>query len=245
MERRQLVTERVYALGLVAAGLGRELVRPAEFIRESVSLARNELRDVVERFEEQRMDVRLVRAKLSALESRLAAALEGVERVMSIAESVTLPPSEEVRDDVELPEVLRVALRIVRGEIRHRADIELDLGTVPPVKGSCTKLSHVVLNLLASAIEASADPCRRGLVTVRLRSEGTMVNLEVSDNGPQIPAGDLPHLFDPFHASLARRGTGIGLAISKTIVEEMGGRIEAANHPRGGAFFRVSLPASG
>jgi signal transduction histidine kinase len=244
MERRQLVTERVYALGLVATGLGRELVRPAESIRESVTIARTELRDIVDRFESDRVDTRVVRAKLFELEARLGSALEGVERVMSIAQSVALPGSEGGHDEVQLCDVLRVALRIVRGEIRHRADIELDIVDVPPVKGSGTKLSQVVLNLLVNAIEASADASRRGLIRVCLRRDGGNVHLEVSDNGSEIPVSDLPHLFDPFHASTSRRGTGIGLAISKSIVEEMGGHIEAANLPRGGAFFRVVLPAA-
>ncbi|HVW27322.1 MAG TPA: ATP-binding protein [Polyangiaceae bacterium] len=244
MERRQLVTERVYALGLVAAGLGRELVRPAESIRESVTIARTELRDIVDRFENARIDARLVRARLSDLEARLGSALEGVERVMSIAHSVALPGSEALPDEVELNEVLRVALRIVRGEIRRRADIELDIVDVPPVRGSGTKLSQVVLNLLVNALEASTDANHRGLIRVCVRREGGFVHLEISDNGPEIPASDLPHLFDPFHASASRRGTGIGLAISKSIVEEMGGHIEAANLPRGGAFFRVVLPAA-
>jgi C4-dicarboxylate-specific signal transduction histidine kinase len=244
MERRQLVTERVYALGLVAAGLGRELVRPAESIRESVSLARTELREMVERFETQKVDKRLLCAKLAELEARLGASLEGVERVMSIAHSVTLPGADGAADDVQLGDVLRAALRIVRGEIRHRADIELDLVDVPPVKGSSAKLNQVVLSLLVNAIEASSDSGKRGLVKVCLRPEGASVHLEVSDNGPEIPASDLPHLFDPFHASSSRRGTGIGLAISKTIIEEAGGSIEAANHPRGGAFFRIVLPAT-
>jgi signal transduction histidine kinase len=244
MERRQLVTERVYALGLVAAGLGRELVRPAESIRESVTLARTELRDMVERFETQKVDKRLVCAKLGELEGRLDSALEGVERVMSIAQSVALPGAEGGAEDVQLGDVLRTALRVVRGEIRHRADIELDLVDVPPVRARGTKLNQVVLSLLVNAIEASSESNERGLVRVCLRCEGSSIHLEVSDNGPAIPAPDLPHLFDPFHASSSRRGTGIGLAISKTIIEEAGGRIEAANHPRGGAFFRVVLPAT-
>ena len=244
MERRQLVTERVYALGLVAAGLGRELVRPAESIRESVTLARTELRDMVEQFETQKVDKRLVCAKLGELEGRLGSALEGVERVMSIAQSVALPGAEGGAEDVQLGDVLRTALRVVRGEIRHRADIELDLVDVPPVRARGTKLNQVVLSLLVNAIEASSESNERGLVRVCLRREGSSIHLEVSDNGPAIPAPDLPHLFDPFHASSSRRGTGIGLAISKTIIEEAGGRIEAANHPRGGAFFRVVLPAT-
>jgi C4-dicarboxylate-specific signal transduction histidine kinase len=244
MERRQLVTERVYALGLVASGLGRELARPAQSIRESVTFARTELRDIVDRFENARVDQRIVRAKLAELEARLGSALEGVERVMSIAQSVALPGSEAASDEIQLSEVLRVALRIVRGEIRQRVEIELDLGTVPPVRGSGTKLSQVVLNLLVNALEASTDANRRGLIRVCLRREGAAVHLEISDNGPEIPVSDLPYLFDPFHSSSERRGTGIGLAISKSIVEEMGGRIEAANQPQGGAFFRVVLPAT-
>jgi C4-dicarboxylate-specific signal transduction histidine kinase len=245
MERRLLFTERVYALGLVASGLGRELIRPAATIRESVTLARTELRATVERLDANQGDVRLVRAKLSELENRLGAALDGVERVMSIAHSVALPGAEAVTEDVELADVIRVALRIVRGEIRQRVEIELDLGTVPPVRGSGTKLSQVVLNLLVNAIQAASErPEGGGLVTVRLYAEGRTARLEVSDNGPQIPAADLPHLFDPFHASSSPRGTGIGLAISKTIVEEIGGLVEAANHPRGGAFFRVTLPSA-
>jgi signal transduction histidine kinase len=244
MERRQLVTERVYALGLVAAGLGRELARPAESIRDSVTIARTELRDIVERFETTSMDKRIVCAKLADLEVRLGSALEGVERIMSIAQSAALPGSEGAHEEVQLSEVLRVALRTVRGEVRHRADIELDIVEAPPVKGSRTKLSQVVLNLLVNALEASTDVNRRGLIRVCVRQEGANVHLEVSDNGPEIPVSDLPHLFDPFHASASRRGTGIGLAISKSVVEEMGGQIEAANLPRGGAFFRLILPAA-
>ena len=245
MERRLVFTERVYALGLVAAGLGRELIRPAASIRESVTLAKTELRATLERLDAHLADTRLVRAKLTELERRLEAALEGVERVMSIAHSVALPGADAVTEDVELADVIRVALRVVRGEVRQRAEMELDLGTVPPVRGSGTKLSQVVLNLLVNAIQAAAErPGGSGLVRVRLYADGRTVRLEVSDNGPEVPEKDLPHLFDPFHASSSRRGTGIGLAISKTIVEEMGGLIEAANHPRGGAFFRITLPAS-
>ncbi|HEX4475700.1 MAG TPA: ATP-binding protein [Polyangiaceae bacterium] len=243
MERRLLFTERVYALGLVASGLGRELVRPAAWIRESVTMARTEVRAVVERLDARETDTRLLRTKLADLETRLGFALEGVERVVSIAHSIALPATDAVTEDVDLADVIRVVLRIVRGEIRQRAEIELDVGAVPPVRGSGTKLSQVVLNLMVNAIHAVGErPSGGGLVSVRLFADGRNVRLEVSDNGPQIPPEDLPHLFDPFHASRTPRGTGIGLAISKTIIEEMGGFVEAANHPRGGAFFRVTLP---
>ncbi len=244
MERRLVLTERVYALGLVAHGLGQELARPAEWIRNSVSLARTELREISANLERAGGDVRLLRVRLTELEERLGQAADGVERVLRIAESVETPTGDSGFEDIELTDVIRLSLRIVRGEVRRRAEIELDLNQVPKVRGSGPKLGQVVLNLLVSAIESVAEqPSSDGLVKVRLYCEDRMVRLEISDNGPRIPEADLPHLFDPFHASKARRGMGLGLAISKAVLEEMGGAIEAANLPRGGAFFRVTLPA--
>jgi C4-dicarboxylate-specific signal transduction histidine kinase len=243
MERRLLLTERVYSLGLVAAGLGRELDRPARWIRQSVSLARAELKRISDELDTRGSDVRLLKSKLTELEKQLGSALEGVERVSSIARSVSLPTDQSATENVDLNDVIRVSLRIVRGEIRRRAEIELDLTPVPAVRISSVKIGQVVLNLMANGIQAAASrEGGGGLVTVRLHASQRMVQLEISDNGAPIPAPDLPHLFDPFHTSQAPRGVGLGLAISKAIVEEAGGTLEAANPPRGGAFFRVNLP---
>jgi C4-dicarboxylate-specific signal transduction histidine kinase len=245
MERRLLLTERVYSLGLVAAGLGRELGRPARWIRDSVVLARTELKTMSDELDTRGSDVRLLKTKLAELENQLDSALEGVERVLNIARSVALPTDERAADDVDLNDVIRVSLRVVRGEIRRRAEIELDLTPVPLVRGSATKLGQVVLNLMANGIQAAAARASgEGLVRVRLYAGQRMIHLEISDNGAPIPESDLPHLFDPFHTSRDPRGVGLGLAISKAIVEETGGTLEAANRPRGGAFFRVSLPES-
>jgi len=71
------------------------------------------------------------------------------------------------------------------------------------------------------------------------------VRFEVADSGPGIPPELLSQVFDPFSAAGRDRGNGLGLAISKTIVEEIGGHIEAENRPTGGALFRIRLPAMG
>ena len=66
------------------------------------------------------------------------------------------------------------------------------------------------------------------------------------DNGPGIPSGVLPHLFEPFFTTKpAGKGLGLGLVISKMIIESLDGRLEAGNNAQCGAWFRVSLPLGG
>jgi two-component system C4-dicarboxylate transport sensor histidine kinase DctB len=69
------------------------------------------------------------------------------------------------------------------------------------------------------------------------------VIIVVSDNGPGIPVDNLPFIFDPFYTTKEPgKGTGVGLAITTRIVQELGGRIDAANRAEGGARFTVRLP---
>jgi len=245
MERRLLMTERVYALGLVASGLGRELGRPAELIRESVTLARAEAREMASRLDPTTEDLRRLRAKLDELESWLERALLGVERVLDLARSVQLKPHGAEPDAVDVGGVLQLALRIVRGELRRGADVELDIRDVPKARGDASKLGQVILNLLVNALEAvTSQPSGHGVITVCLSSEGDVVRIDVSDNGAAIAEVDLPCVFDPFHSPRnAARGGGLGLAISKALVEEMGGRLYASSLPSG-AMFRVTLPVA-
>ena len=70
--------------------------------------------------------------------------------------------------------------------------------------------------------------------------------IEFRDSGPGIAAENLGRIFDPFFTTKpVGRGTGLGLAISYGIVERHGGRLSAANHPKGGALFRLELPLAG
>lgn len=243
MERRLLSTERVYALGLVASGLGRELGRPAELIRESVTLARTEAREMAERLDPTKEDLRRLRSKLEEMEGWLGRALSGVERVLDLARSVELRPQGSDPEQVDVGAVLQLALRIVRGELRRGADVELDIRDVRKARGDAGKLGQVILNLLVNALEAvTTVPAGHGVITVRLSAERGVVRLDVMDNGPTIDKGDLATVFDPFRRpGKCPRGGGLGLAISKTLVEEMGGKLHVENMPKG-VLFRVSLP---
>jgi nitrogen fixation/metabolism regulation signal transduction histidine kinase len=101
------------------------------------------------------------------------------------------------------------------------------------------QLTQVLVNLVKNAEEAMAG--RTGAIHVRVK-KGPEVTLEVEDEGPGIPAELKPRLFEPY-VTTKPQGTGLGLAIALRICQEHGGRLEAVDGAKGGALFRVSLPA--
>jgi signal transduction histidine kinase len=119
------------------------------------------------------------------------------------------------------------------------------LDPVRPVWANPARLEQVVLNLLLNAAQAMPDAgIGRNEIHVRVRSdEDGHAVLEVSDNGPGIPAAVLTRIFDPFFTTKPSGvGTGLGLSICHGIVSSLGGRITVHSEPGNGATFRVVLP---
>lgn len=97
---------------------------------------------------------------------------------------------------------------------------------------------QVLINLIENAIKHAAPPFE-----IRARRTGDMVEIEVADRGPGLPAGDNATLFDKFVRASTAPGAGLGLAVVRAIVQAHGGTVVAENRPGGGAVFRVVLPA--
>jgi Na+/proline symporter/nitrogen-specific signal transduction histidine kinase len=115
---------------------------------------------------------------------------------------------------------------------------------VPPLRADRDRLLQVLINLLSNA--AKFVPAGRGEVTLRLRCNTQEVVVEVQDNGPGVPADQQAWVFDKFRqgGSVTQRpqGTGLGLPISRRIVEHHGGRMWLTSAPGGGACFGFALP---
>ena len=114
---------------------------------------------------------------------------------------------------------------------------------LPPVRGDRVHLQQVLLNLILNGMDAldGASPENRR-VTVTVRLDGTQtVEIDVSDSGHGIPADRLAQIFDPFFTTKPG-GMGMGLPISRTIIEAHNGRLWAENNHGSGAAFRFTLP---
>jgi two-component system NtrC family sensor kinase len=104
-------------------------------------------------------------------------------------------------------------------------------------------MHQVVMNLLSNAIDAVTP--REGLIRVMCKYDAVdkMTVLEVVDNGSGIAPSMMPHMFELFHSTKGNRGTGLGLAVTKKIVEEHEGSIAVTSKPGEGTTFTVRLPA--
>jgi len=119
------------------------------------------------------------------------------------------------------------------------ARIEVDASDAPSAwRIDSDRMQQVLANLLRNAVQASPDDAR---VRARVSQEGSTLVYEVSDSGDGISDGDENAIFEPFKTSRVR-GTGLGLAVAKRVVELHGGTIRAHNQREGGAVFRIVLP---
>lgn len=149
-------------------------------------------------------------------------------------------------EQLDLRAVVEAALKSTSELFRGKdVAVERDLpDAVPPVAGDRDRLAQVMLNLLSNA--AKFAPAGSGRVRVRLGVESDGLVVEVADNGPGVPEAERATVFDKFRQGgdqLDRPpGTGLGLTISRQIVEHLGGSIWLGQEPGGGARFAFKLP---
>lgn len=147
--------------------------------------------------------------------------------------------------EMSLNDVVIESVAIAQSEIdRNGIALRLDLAeALPPILGDPIQLQQVLGNLILNAVEAMADvPASRRSLGLRTWPDGASVRLSVTDAGIGVREDNLPLLFDAFWTT-KNGGTGMGLAICRTIVEAHGGEIRASLPGRTGMEIHVSLPA--
>jgi C4-dicarboxylate-specific signal transduction histidine kinase len=153
-------------------------------------------------------------------------------------------PDADEETVVDVRALAGEALRVLEPQARfHGVTVRLEEGeTLPPVRGNAIQIEQVMVNLMLNGVQAVAvDDCVRREVVVAATRSGDNVEVAVSDSGHGIAADVASKLFSPFNTTKAQ-GLGLGLAISRTIVENHGGRMWAMNVAKAGATFGFSLP---
>jgi len=227
---------RVSTIGELAASLAHELNQP---LTGALANARAALRLL----ESTRPDVAEIRSILSDIVDDNKRAAEVIRRLRRL-----LRKGEVQLSVLDLNGLIRDVAKLLSSDaiIRNIA-VRLELDPNPLfVSGDAVQLQQVVLNLLLNAMEAMAESSEDGrTITVRTaNTEANIVHVSVQDAGPGLREGTQQLVFEPFYTTKAS-GVGMGLAISKSIIEAHGGRIWATDNATAGATFHFSLPLAG
>ncbi|MCW3488811.1 sensor histidine kinase [Dethiobacter alkaliphilus] len=148
------------------------------------------------------------------------------------------------KENVDLNDVLR-SVRRSMSAVAHQNGISLDVekATLPLVYGDRDRIQQMVVNLVANAIKFTKDS---GRITVSAKAEGDFAVISVQDTGIGIPPELLPHIFEKFrqgdYPKQRSKGTGLGLALVKTLAELQDGRVAVDSEVGEGSCFKIYLP---
>lgn len=256
-----LQSEKLASIGQLAAGVAHEINNPIGFVNSNLGTLKNYVRDLLELIDaylsaepallaeparrdkiesiKRRIDLDYLREDIGHL---IAESEEGTQRVRRIVQDLrdfSRTGSEEW-EWADLHAGLESTLNVVWNEIKYKAKVVKEYGTLPQVECRLSQLNQVFMNLLVNAAHAISD---RGVITLRTEQAGNWVRIAISDTGCGIPPEILDRIFDPFFTTKpVGKGTGLGLSISYGIVDKHGGRIEVDSHPGHGTTFTIWLP---
>jgi len=267
--------QKLESVGRLAAGIAHEINTPIQFVGDNTHFLQGAFTALQGLLEKYRKVCRLAEGgQLSAgafrelrgaeeeadfeylakeIPKALSQTMEGVNRVATIVRAMKefAHPDLREKEAADLNKALQNTLTVARNEIKYVADVELDLGEIPPVVCNLSDMNQVFLNLLVNAAHAIGEvhkkTGKKGLIRVRTRREGDSVAIAISDTGCGIPEDIRPKIFEPFFTTKEiGRGTGQGLTIARAIVvEKHGGTLTFQSEVGKGTTFLVRLPING
>ena len=223
---------RVSTMGELAASLAHEIKQP-------ISAAMTDARTCSRWINRECPDLAEAQAAAWRVVKDVTRASEIIGRISSLFKKDRLQ-----HEEVDISELIQEMISLLRGEAaRHSiaiyGDIALDL---PPIMADRVQLQQVFMNLMLNGIEAMKSMNTPGKLTIKSQQDDSgQLLISVMDTGVGIPAQKLDQIFNPFFTSKPE-GTGMGLPISRSIIQSHGGRLWAGPNPESGSIFLFTLP---
>jgi len=237
-QQRILQSEKLAAIGQLAAGIMHEINNPLATIGACVAALENRLEDTVPPGQQAGM-----REYLQIIDKEVQRCEGIVDGLLDFSR-----PKGKAKGPVDVSAVLEDTLFLLKHHERFKkiAVTRVLSDGLPAVHASAEQLIQVFMALMLNALDAMEEG---GSMTVRSQA-GTVhedeVEVEIEDTGVGISRAELTKIFEPFYTTKPPgRGTGLGLSVCYGIVAEHGGRIEADSQPGRGSVFRVYLPVAG
>jgi signal transduction histidine kinase len=263
MAQAQLLqSEKLASIGQLAAGVAHEINNPISFVFSNFGTLQTyvaSLLRVLARYEEaepliadadvargiadlrEQVDLAFLQEDVLAL---LAESRDGIERVRKIVQDLKDFSRVDVHQQwqwTDLHQGIDSTLNIVNNEVKYKADIVKEYGTIPEVECLPSQINQVIMNIVVNGAQAIEG--RRGRITIRTGESGGNVWIEIADNGCGIPQAIQSRIFDPFFTTKPiGTGTGLGLSLSYGIIQKHRGRIDMQSEEGVGTTFRIELP---
>jgi len=223
--------QKLAGLGELAAGVAHEIRNPLASVRIALQASLRALNSA-------QIDPDELNEYLNIVDQKVDNCLDVTDRLLKLSAL-----SSQQTELVELNQAISDTLSLLQFEAEQtNVRIQLDLAPEQPrLLANDNDLRMIVLNLAQNGFHAMPQG---GTLEVSSRCEEQAIELIVEDSGPGIPADVFPYIFDPFFSARAdnNKGTGLGLTITKTLVERHQGRIEVSSPPGRGAQFKIIFP---
>ena len=237
MEQQMVATERLAALGTLAAGVAHEINNPLAIIYEAAGYLASRLKK----------DIHINNPDKAAFESALEKIANSVKRARAITHQLlsSVGKSETLLSEVDGAGLIAETVQLFQQQVKEKG-IELILSAdekTHPIWTDPNRIRQVLINLVSNAIHATD---RGGSVIVDVRSESGGICLSVRDTGSGIPKENLEKIFEPFFSTkMPGQGTGLGLFVTREILEKLGGTIVVSSKIGHGTTFTVHIPDQG
>ena len=223
MEEQMMHSEKLSALARISAGVAHEIGNPLTSISSYIQILRE-------------MDFdEFTKESLDTIAKHINRITDIVRQMSGFSKTALADMKSH-----NLHELVALTLDLVKYDKRMK-NIKVNVSvpdSLPMVSGDETQLIQVFMNIILNAADAMQD---RGSLDISAAQTNGMVDIYFSDSGPGIPEENLKRIFDPFFTT-KEKGTGLGLAVSYSIIKSFEGDIAAENRPEGGTIFKVRLP---
>jgi signal transduction histidine kinase len=236
-----VMSDRLAAVGELAAGIAHEINNPLAYVRSNLSLLRRHW-EALEGEIAKTGTPEYTAMLLSESEEMIDESLQGVDRAVAICRDVRglAHAAHGKRQTADVNALLDGVIRMAASQMERSNAIVKDYGSVSPLPCVPQELQQVFLNLVMNAAQAIGDT---GEIRVVTRMDDDAIVVNVADDGCGIPPDMLERIFEPFFTTKpVGEGTGLGLGIALEIVRKHGGEMRVESASGRGTEFSVRLP---
>lgn len=264
-QQQLLQSEKLASIGQLAAGVAHEINNPVGYVFSNFGSLESYIQDLFEILaayeksestiadEKLRTEIAGMREKIELeflkqdIPELMRQSKEGIIRVRKIVQDLkdfSRVDSNQTWQKANLHECIESTLNIVNNEIKYKADVIKEFGSIPEVECLPSQINQVIMNLVVNASHAMGE--ERGKIILRTfvpKEDAHIVVIEVEDTGMGMPKEITSRIFDPFFTTKPiGKGTGLGLSIAYGIIQKHNGSIEVTSTVGKGTCFKIRLP---